>query len=482
MITYSGVVERLNQQIRISEYVSKSVKLQKRGANHSGLCPFHQEKTPSFSVIDSKNLYHCFGCGASGDLIKFVQSTKNLGFVEAVKYLASIYGIELPKEEEKRAPSLEGKIKDINMLACEFFKKNLYSNQGIEALKYLEHRGITRDEINKFSIGYGAKHKTLLMDHLSTHGYTYEELKLAGLVVQLENSSIVDKFKGRIIFPIFNRKNEVIAFGGRSISDDYKPKYLNSPETVLFKKKETFYGENFVFTNRDRRPLFMVEGYLDLISMYRAGVSAVVATLGTAISEFHLKKAWTVSEEPTLCLDGDTAGIKAMLATADLALGLLKPGYSVNFVQLPGKMDPEEALTTFGKDKLMTMLSTPIPLSEVIWNQALNITDGTTPEKQALLRQFITEKIAQITDFSVKEAYKQIFNKKIFELFRIKGQKALVETPLSKSCISVSLLGVAEKYELTLLALVVQEPLLLKSQEVVDFLNSNNLTNQHAIT
>ena len=288
----TNILNKLRDTIRISDIVSKKIKLQKRGKDFFGLCPFHKEKTPSFSVNNEKNFYYCFGCGAQGDAIKFIQETHNLNFVEAVKLIADEYNIKITFSDTSQNASKDIRLLEINKSASLWFHKVLYSQNNTHVLNYLAQRNITTKCINTFLIGYAPSDRTLLPKYLQSLGYTFNEIKESGLIKDITEPQLC-RFKNRIIFPINNAKGETIAFGGRTISNNELPKYLNSPETLIFKKRYALYLEEIALKKvNDSNTTFIVEGYTDAISMHSIGLKNTVATLGTSISEFHIMKLW----------------------------------------------------------------------------------------------------------------------------------------------------------------------------------------------
>ena len=481
----SWFLDKLRNTIRISDVVSKRVKLQRKHNDFFGLCPFHHEKTPSFSVNDEKKFYHCFGCGAHGDAINFIQQANSLGFHDAVKYLAHEYGISIPKEDTKQH-TLEDKILTINKLALSWFQKNLYSSESIDILSYLSKRCITDKLISNFAIGYALNNKTGLLEYLKSYGYSINDIKLAGLLTELNDGNVIDKFRNRVIFPIFDRNQNVIAFGGRNISNG-QPKYLNSPETALFKKRQMLYGENTLFNLFKKlkrlEDVYLVEGYTDVIALYRAGIENSVATLGTAISEYHIKKLWNLVPIPTICMDGDVAGIKAMERATDTVLPILSSGFSLNFVRFPKGHDPDDIVRNTNTKYLQDLLNNKITLCDSLWNLALEKADLTIPEKQALLRKELMEKVNKIKDYNVKDSYKKYFNKKIAELFSIVIRKKWSnnENTLQKrvNILKIENLPVLQRYEFHLAAIIIAMPLLFKNNSVFEGFSSIETHSEH---
>lgn len=461
----TNFIDRLKSQINISDLVSRTVKLTKKGKDYFGRCPFHSEKTPSFSVNDTKQFYHCFGCGANGDIINFVEQTENLDFGESVKYLAKSYNIPIP-ENTKPISKEEFTIDKINIEAAKWFHRSLRSKEAIPSVNYLHNRDISNEYIKSFFLGYAPNTKNSLISYLKSRGYSESDLKKSGLITILDNGQIIDKFRGRVIFPIVNLKGKIIAFGGRAVEKEVQPKYLNSPETAVFHKKQVLYNENTLFKElRAAKEVYIVEGYTDVISLYMAGIKNVVATLGTSVSEFHIKKLWKISEAPTICMDGDAAGMKAMARVIDVVLPILKPGYSVDFVKMPDGLDPDDVIKNHGVSYLRNLFKQKIDLCDAIWNLYTSTADLKTPEKQAMLKKRFQDSADKIQDVNVRKSYNQYFNNKFFEFFRgrnIRSKKKAVAQEVTKSSSQL------ERVALNLLALIIESPTLMLNEKVHD--------------
>ena len=465
MIFSADFLYKLKDLISISSVVSRKVKLQKHGKDYFGVCPFHKEKTGSFSVNDDKKFYHCFGCGAHGDIFKFVQDTENIDFNSAVESLSKAYNIVIPiksKSVHRDSSSFE-----LNRLSLEFFQEKLFSSEGEHALSYLISRGISRAIISKFGMGYApvsGLHKYLL-----SCGYLDKDLLKAGLVKENSTGKIIDRFRDRVIFPIRNRRNHVIAFGGRAVVVGAKPKYLNSPETDIFKKTEVLYLEDELFKQRHLKEVFIVEGYTDAIALSKADMNNVVATLGTAISDHHIRKLWKVVKEPTICMDGDNAGIKAAERAINIVLPILKPGYSINFVSLKSGYDPDDIVSEFGAEHLRLLLQNKTSLSEMIWKIYLSRANLRTPEQQALFKTEIYSIVDKINDFTVRGMYKKYFSTKLFELFTHKTQHSKDSTVNSPvGVVSHSKLSVLQRLEMTIAALLIENAAILQNNEILE--------------
>ncbi|MFR9071560.1 MAG: DNA primase, partial [Paraclostridium sp.] len=327
--------------------ISDYIKVQQSGANYKGLCPFHGEKTPSFYINTSKQIYKCFGCGEGGDVINFIMKIENLEFMDAVKLLAKDCGVEINTNMDEQSKIRMEKIKkfqDLNTEAARYYFSNLIKqkNYGYE---YLRKRGLDDKIIKKFGLGYAPKAWTNLMDYLIDKGYDKETLVECGLVTyKKDGNKYYDRFINRVIFPIFDYRGNVIGFGGR-VLDDSLPKYLNSPDTLAFNKKYNLYGLNFARKNISDRTMILVEGYMDLISLYQYGVRNVCATLGTALTleQGNLLKRYV--DTVIISYDSDDAGVKATLRAIDI---LTSSGINVKILDLKDVKDPDEFIRKYG--------------------------------------------------------------------------------------------------------------------------------------
>lgn len=413
--------DELRAKISIVEVVGSKVKLIRKGREYQACCPFHNEKTPSFTVNEAKGFYHCFGCGAHGDIIKFEMEANNLPFIDAVKKLASRVGLQVPQlnpeqhEEQEKKKSLY----DIMELAAKFFEKNLRMPDGERGLEYFRRRGLSDDTIAKFRLGY-APNNNGLKAHLSSLGVSEKDMNELGLLTIPEDKARRphDFFRDRVMIPIMDKQGRVIAFGGR-IMGDGQPKYLNSPETPVFNKRRTLYNLNYA---RDKafaaRNIIICEGYMDVIALDRYGFEYAVAPLGTALTEDQIAEAWKVCPEPTLCFDGDGAGIKAAIRSVDRALPILKAGYSLKYIFLPDKQDPDEFLQAHGHDAFAQKLTETTPLVQLLWRKNIENKDTSTPEQKALIEKNIKEEVAKIADETVRGYYMQEMKNCIYKELR----------------------------------------------------------------
>ena len=343
------IIEEVRSKNDIVDVISSYVKLQKKGSSYFGLCPFHNEKSPSFSVSREKQMYYCFGCGAGGNVFTFLMEYENYSFQEALKYLADRAGVELPeaeysKEARERADQ-KAILLEINKVAAQYFYVQLKSPQGAHALSYLKDRGLSDEMIHSFGLGYSNKYSNDLYQYLKSKGYRDELIVKAGLVTVDERYGASDKFWNRVIFPIMDSNSRVIGFGGR-VMGDAKPKYLNSPETMIFDKSRNLYGLNRARSSR-KSYFLLCEGYMDVISLHQAGFSNAVASLGTALTPGHASLIKRYVKEVYLTYDSDEAGTKAALR----AMPILKDvGITARIIRMEPYKDPDEFIKHLGAE------------------------------------------------------------------------------------------------------------------------------------
>ncbi|NSM56962.1 DNA primase [Wolbachia endosymbiont of Atemnus politus] len=406
-------IDIIKSRLLLSDIVGKKVRLIKRGDSFVGLCPFHNEKTPSFSVSNTKGLYYCFGCSAHGDVFEFISQTEGLSFKEALERLASVTGVELPKNLGAAGES--NKLFSTLNLAANWFAQK---NQGV--VDYLKQRRISPEIIDKFKIGYAPS--SGLKEYLNSSGIEDEVLTNVGLI----NKHFRDYFYDRLMFPIQSIAGKVVGFGGRALSSEQQPKYLNSPESQLFKKRENLYGLNFALSEvRKKQHVFVVEGYMDVIALHQAGVSNTVAPLGTAISAEQIKNLWKFAKEISICMDGDSAGRHAATRVAELALPILEPGYTLKFVTLPSNKDPYDMCNEleYQEESVLTILDRSTELhSEYLWHYIINSNlqnyEKLAPEKYSVLEHKFMGYVNAISNSSIRRYYRDYFYNKVSELRR----------------------------------------------------------------
>ncbi len=413
-------LDEIRARVPLAGVVGRRVKLTKRGREHSGLCPFHNEKTPSFTVSEDKGFYHCFGCGAHGDALGFIMRMEGLSFPEAVERLAGEAGLQVPQAspEERAAARRRADLYDVVEAAAAWFEERLAGPEGAEARAYLTGRGLRAETVAAFRLGYAPDRRGLLRAALNARGIDDAQLAEAGLIKLGEAPDATpagaprDYFFNRIIFPITDRRGRVIAFGGRALGES-RAKYLNSPETPLFHKGRVLYNlARARQAAHDTGELIVCEGYMDVIALGQAGFPAAVAPLGTAITEEQIAELWRLADEPVLCLDGDPAGRRAGFRAAERALGLLRPGRSLRFAALPEGEDPDSLIQGQGPVALRAVLAAARPLSELLW---LIETDGRrfeTPERQAALIAALDDRIRGIGDEALRAAYRDALSRR----------------------------------------------------------------------
>ena len=343
----SDLIEEVVSRNDIVDVISGYIKLKKNGSSYVGLCPFHNEKSPSFSVSQSRQLYHCFGCGVGGNVITFVMEYENFTFLEAVKSLADRVGMELPEisysQKEQQERDLKTKLLEINKIAATYYYHQLKAENGQVGLSYLRKRGLTDETINRFGLGYSGQNSKALYRYLKDKGYDDDLLKESGLFTY--ERGINDKFWNRVMFPIMDINNKVIGFGGR-VMGDAKPKYLNSPETKLFDKSRNLYGLNIARTAR-KNNLIICEGYMDVISMHQAGFNQAVASLGTALTPGQARLMKRYTDQVLITYDSDEAGTKAAMRAIPI---LKEAGLSTKVINMQPYKDPDEFIKALGAE------------------------------------------------------------------------------------------------------------------------------------
>ncbi|MBC7102233.1 MAG: DNA primase, partial [Parvibaculum sp.] len=420
-----GFLDELKGRIRVSEVVGRKVKLIRRGREFVGLSPFSNEKSPSFTVNDDKQFYHCFSSGEHGDVIKFLEKTENLSFIEAVERLAAEAGMEMPErdpfaaERDKEAATLI----DVMEMAAQFFRQKLQEGAGAEARAYLDRRGLKGNTIDDFGIGYAPGDdrgdRTSLLKYLKSKNVTLDQMAEAGLVIAgADIAEPYDRFRNRVMFPIADARGRVIAFGGRALSPDAKAKYLNSPETPLFHKGRVLYN-----LDRARKPahdegtVIAVEGYMDVVGLAQGGIHNAVAPLGTALTEDQIGLLWRMTPEPILCFDGDKAGLRAAYRAVERVLPMLKPGHSLRFALLPEGKDPDDLVREEGGDAMREILAKARPLSDMLWEKETSTGAWDTPERRAKLEADLEAAVAAIGDPKVRGHYAQALRERVGKFF-----------------------------------------------------------------
>src|SRR5690242_783359 len=403
----TAFLDELRARTMLSGVIMPSVKLIRAGREWKACCPFHNEKTPSFTVNDDKGFYHCFGCGAHGDAIRFLTDHRGMPFMDAVKELAAKAGMDVPapdpqaKERADRAASLT----DVMAEVAKYYSEQLNGLGGADARDYLKRRDIDPQTIQRFGIGFAPDSRSALKRALEKLGE--DKLIDTGMLIKPEEGGdSYDRFRGRLMIPIRDARGRVIAFGGRILGAG-EPKYLNSPDTPLFDKGRTLYNiDRAGPASRSARRLIVVEGYMDVIALDRAGIAEAVAPNGTAVTEAQLERVWRLDPSPILCFDGDSAGRKAAVRAALRALPHVRPDRTLRFVELPAGQDPDDLVRSGGREAVEALLANPEPLDARLWRHELEAQPLTTPEARAGLRQRLIEHAANIADQALGRLYR----------------------------------------------------------------------------
>jgi len=412
-------LDELRARTLLSAVIAPSVKLIKAGREYKACCPFHQEKTPSFTVNDEKGFYHCFGCGAHGDVIRFLTEARGLPFMDAVKELAGKAGMEVPaldpraKEKAERSAGLY----DIMDAAQRWFAEQLDGVEGSEARKYLKERGISDATKTRFGFGFAPDSRGKLKKALEKFGI--EQLVEAGLLIKPDDGKEpYDRFRGRLTYPIKDQRGRVIAFSARIIGQG-EPKYLNSPDTPLFDKGRTLFNLDLAGpASRKAGRILVVEGQMDVIALDQAGLGEAVAPLGTALTEHQLERLWRLDGQPLCCFDGDAAGQKAAVRAALRALPHLSPERTLRFVALPAGQDPDDVIRTGGKAAFEALLAEAEPLVDRMWRHEEEAAALDTPEARAGLRKRLLDHAAAIADGNVRQLYRDEWMSRFDARFR----------------------------------------------------------------
>lgn len=405
------LLDEIRARLPVSQVVGRKVALKRKGREYSGLSPFKVEKTPSFFVNDQKGFYHCFASGEHGDIFKFVMATEGLSFPEAVERLAQEAGVALPKPDARDEAREDQRTRLVALMeeAAKFFEASLAGPAGGDARRYIEKRGLKRETLSEFRIGYAPNSRSALKEHLAKAGYTLEEMTVSGMLIGGDDIPVAyDRFRHRVMFPIGDAKGRIVAFGGRALDPEQNAKYLNSPETPLFHKGHLLFNAHRArLAAHDKDRVIAVEGYMDAISLAEAGFTETVAPLGTALTEDQLQLLWRMSAEPILCFDGDSAGKRAAFRAIDTALPHLKPGASLMFAFLPDGLDPDDLVRQQGAVALDGCLGRARPLIDVLFEREWGQGDWTTPERRAGLEKTLKGLIGRIEDESVRAHYRQ---------------------------------------------------------------------------
>ncbi|MCA3359112.1 MAG: DNA primase [Roseomonas sp.] len=459
-----GFLDELRARTPLPGLIGRKTRLLKSGRNWKGCCPFHGEKTPSFYVYDDH--FHCFGCGAHGDAVTFVMRAEGAQFMEAVERLANEAGLEVPKLAPRDAERAR-QARDLHTVmeaASAAFQRRLRLPEGRPALEYLRRRGLTEETIQGFGLGWAGAGRGALQADLKQDAFETGQLIEAGLLKPPEGDEAPrDFFFNRVMFPIRDRRGRVIAFGGRILGDG-QPKYINSPETPLFRKRYALYG-----LDRAREGVFRgaalvaVEGYMDVIALHQAGFTGAVAPLGTALTEDQLQELWRLSPEPVLCFDGDAAGARAAARVAEAALPLISAERSLKLATLPAGEDPDTLIGKGGKAAFQTVLDGARPLSEALYGLLLEGQAMASPEQRAAARNRLVAAAATIKDRALAGEYRQALLDRFFAATRRQPGRAAPTQRLTRPALVAPTIRTAQAR--ILIAILLRHPWLLQQIE-----------------
>ncbi len=439
-------LDELKDRLTLSDIIGKRIKLIRAGREFKSQCPFHSDKSPSFTVNDDKHFYHCFGCGAHGDAIGFVMQYDNLPFPEAVEQLAALAGMQVPEQSphDVQKAKEQKNLYTLVEATTKWFVSQIYDSRHKVQLDYMRERGVSAELMDTFRIGFAPSDGEALFKYLKGQGYTAQQMLEAGVVKEsTRGGDPYAFFRDRIIFPVADRRGRVVAFGGRILPEhlrppdrgDFKPpKYINSADSPLFHKGRMLFSEQHARqAAADGQPVVVVEGYLDVMACFGAGYRGAVAPLGTALTDEQIQALWKMipgrEKVPVLCFDGDEAGRRAARRAADNILPFLQPDHSAMIAFLPEGEDPDSLVKKEGARALAAVLAGAMPLAEFIWRTETAGHAFATPESRAGLEKVLGEHAARIADRTVQEYYKRAFREKLNEVFAVKRPAAQQAQP-----------------------------------------------------
>ena len=461
--------------ILASEIIGKKVEITNKGnGSYVGLCPFHRENSPSFFVNDHKQFYHCFGCGAHGDIFTFTMQNESVNYKKALIKLASIAGVQLDINDSIITKQLQNNqvFFDIYKKVMKFYQKQLFCDIGKKALHYILSRGIKLEIIKRYNIGFSPRNSSILINELKK-GFTEADLYKSGVIFK-KGKSEFDPLYNRLVFPIHNQSGNVIAFGGRMLEKG-EPKYLNSPESPIFKKSDQLYGyhfaKNFIFKEKE---VIIVEGYMDVITLANSGIQHVVAPLGANIQLHQIENLWYLCPEPTICFDNDKAGINAANKIAYKSLQNISYNKSLKFIQLQEAKDPDELINTQGIKYFSKLFSQSIPLSQYIFNIEKDKLLLNTPEKEIALKVSLNKIIENISNSSLKRSYFKFFQQKYYDL--VYGFNRINPKPNYNEFLRFKKKHDSEK--ILIVSILWYNPSLLYNNSIIEELLKINLSNE----
>jgi DNA primase len=403
-------LDELRSRVTLSSVIMRTTKLQRAGREWKACCPFHNEKTPSFTVNDEKGFYHCFGCGAHGDAIRWMTDQRGLEFMDAVKELAAEAGMEVPRPDPRAAQKAEQQagLHEVMAAAQDWYRSSLDTPEGARAREYLKSRRFDAHTLDRFGFGYAPNERNAVKKALAR----FDEALLieAGLLIHVDDKAPYDRFRDRLTIPIHDARGRVIGFAARILDAEKKdaPKYLNSPDTPLFDKGRTLFNLHRAGpASRKSGRIVVVEGQMDAVALAAAGIEEAVAPMGTALTERQIELLWRLADKPILCFDGDAAGTRAAMRAAVRALPLLRPGHSLQFVTLPAGMDPDDLLRARGRDALEALLAAPESLLDTLWRHERDAAPLAAPEDKAGLKARLLAHVEAIAHPDIRPLYRR---------------------------------------------------------------------------
>lgn len=448
------LIEKIKDENDIVDVISENIKLKRSGRNYLGLCPFHNEKSPSFSVSSDKQIYKCFGCGETGNVVTFIMKYRNLSYIESIKYLGERININVDLENKDPRKDRKSLLYEVSIESARYFFNNLQKQK--YAKEYVARRGISENTIRKFGLGFSLNSWDSLLKFLKIRGYKEQDIFDAGLIIKKEKGGFYDRFRNRIIFPVFDYKGKVIGFGGR-VLDDSKPKYLNSPETLIFSKGTNLYGLNFAIKNSNTRTFIIVEGYMDCISLHQYGITNVVASLGTALTVNQAKLLKRYADKVIISYDADLAGQMATIRGLEI---LKSTGFDVRVLTVPQGKDPDEYIRSNGKEAFINLIDKALPLIDYRLTRAKQGIDFNNREMLIKYTKEVTEILK-----SLDSVEKDVYIKKISEDTGVKEQALydLLNNEINKVSVNNGMIKNEENYNVKLYV----EPAYLKSERSI---------------
>jgi DNA primase len=468
-------IDQIHLAVTPSSIISRKVQLKQRAPDeYLGLCPFHNEKTPSFTVSDKKGFYHCFGCGNNGDIFSFLMKQEGLSYKEALEELARIAGVKLPKytprqiEEERKIANVQ----QILEATARYYHNKLFSFEGKKAIDYLKNRGLSDETIAKFRLGYAPPFPNELSEFLLKN-FNRSDIISSTALLEGSAGSLYNLLRGRVIFPIIDKRGKVIAFGGRTLGDS-EPKYINSPDNPVFKKGQNLYGMHWNYEPAFKaKQAIIVEGYMDVISLAEKGINYAFAPLGTALKLDQIKLLWPIVDDPVICMDSDNAGRNAAEKIALTALAEVKAGKSLKFITIQNAKDPDELVNKYGVETFKSLLDNALPLADMLFGLEKAKKPFKTPEQQVDLKQRLQQLCATIKESTLQKSYRQFFMDRYYALFSKKfTRKKANDNAFDQEAFVTSVIKKENYYEREILAVAILYPELLFESELVNYLNT----------